>query len=359
MAQTPQFFEHLRDHTEIKLRILSKFLVPWSAKLGYKAGLRGRRKLWYVDGFAGPGKYGDGSAGSPIIGAGQALEVREQRRGYVLGCVNVEMNARLFASLERETSAYEAKGVEIHNLHGDFSVLVPEISKIIDPVDPVLVFVDPFGIKPLVYDRLKGLLARRGEVDLILVFQSPAVHRLVRDYPHYVTRAVGGDEWLADWDTLGVDAVYDTLRRNLLSDGRFRAVERYGVREEKAASPHYYMVIGSRSYHAFELLNDMICQEEKQLDEKTYAKLAQPSFLPQLNGLAAQQELVNAILAYGRVRPRTTRRDIVEYVVSNRWATWHTGDIKTAVKGLIDAGRITWRKQGRGHIDTDPLQFEP
>jgi len=358
MVRTSLFFERLRDHSEIKLRILSKFAVPWAAKLGYKAGLRGGRKLWYVDGFAGPGRYGDGSAGSPIIGAGCALEILGKRRGYVLGCVNVERNARLFASLERETAPHRARGVEIHNLHGDFSARVPDILKIIGRHDPALVFIDPFGIKPLVYAALRNLIARPGEVDLMLVFQSRAVSRLVTEHPEYVTGAVGADDWLGQWHSRGVQAVYDTLKRNLISDGRFRAVERYGVRSEKAAAPRYHMVIGSRSYHAFELTNDMICQEERHLDQKTYARLAQASFLPEVNGLASQQELVNAILTYGRTHPRTTRRDILEHIVLTHWATWHTGDVKRAVSGLIHAGRITRPGDSKGHIDSDPLRFE-
>lgn len=357
MVHTSDFFDHLQDHSEIKLRILDKFAVPWAAKLGYKAGLRGGRKLWYVDGFAGPGRYEDGSEGSPIIGASHALELVKQSRPYALGCVNVESNRRRFDSLERETASFSSQGVEIHNLHCDFSDCVPRILEIIGRDDPCFVFIDPFGIKPLAYPALKDLVARPGEVDLMLVFQSRAVSRLVTGHPEYVTGAVGADDWLDRWDLLGVEAVYGTLKRSLLADGHFRSVERYGVRAEKSAAPRYHMVIGSRSYHAFQLLNDMICQEERQLDQKSYARVAQASFLPQVDDITSQQELVNTILTYGRTHPRTTRRQIVEHIVLSHWANWHTGDIRRAVGGLIEADTIVRHKGKRPSIDTDLLEF--
>jgi three-Cys-motif partner protein len=357
MAQTSRFFEQLRDHTEIKLRLLSKFLVPWSAKLGYKVRLRGGERIWYVDGFAGPGKYDDDSPGSPLIGAGQALAVLRKNAGYVLACVNVEQEPSRFRSLEHVTERYKEWGVPMYNLHGDFSALVPQISTIVGPADPLLVFIDPFGIKPLVYASLRALISRPGEVDLILIFQTPAVHRLVRTHPGYVTRAVGGDDWVAQWDVVGAEAVYDTFARNLLLDGKFRAVAPYGVRARKESAPKYHMLVASRTPDAFELLNDMICQEEKQLDRKTYTDLAQLTFLPQLNGLTSQHELVNAILSYGRTHPRTSRREILEHMVLTYWAAWHTGDVKRAVGGLIDGGRIVRHKRERGNIDTDPLDF--
>ena len=50
------FFDNLRDYSEIKLRILGRFLAPWAAKLGFWTRRR-NGAIWYVNGFAGPGKY--------------------------------------------------------------------------------------------------------------------------------------------------------------------------------------------------------------------------------------------------------------------------------------------------------------
>ena len=61
------FFDNLREHSEVKHRILASFLTPWAAKLG--SMVRGKSGvIWYVDGFAGAGRYGDGRDGSPLKG---------------------------------------------------------------------------------------------------------------------------------------------------------------------------------------------------------------------------------------------------------------------------------------------------
>ena len=85
----PRFFDNLRDYQEIKLRILRKFLPPWSAKLGSLAQ-RSNKVIWYVDGFAGEGKYKDGSDGSPLLGLRSARHTLDQNRQYQLACFFVE-----------------------------------------------------------------------------------------------------------------------------------------------------------------------------------------------------------------------------------------------------------------------------
>ena len=72
---TAEFFENLRDYSEIKHRILARFLTPWTVKLGSWARRR-NGVVWYIDGFAGPGKYEDGSDGSPLLGLRRAKHIQ-------------------------------------------------------------------------------------------------------------------------------------------------------------------------------------------------------------------------------------------------------------------------------------------
>lgn len=357
MTRTSGFFDQLRDHTEIKLRILGKFIVPWRAKLGYKTRVRGGKRIWYIDGFAGPGKYGDGADGSPIIGARQALWVLREGTGYTLGCVNVELRARRYEALCRETRPYEQDGVPVYNLKGDFSQVIPEILEIVGQDDAILVFIDPFGVKPLKFDKLRPLVSRAGETDLFLTFQTSAVYRLETQHPQYVTQAVGSDDWRSFWPNRRVEAVLDTLSKNLGELGHFLGVERYAIRSEKQAAARYHLVIASRSYHAFELVNDFVCQEEKALDRNYYAKLAQSTFLPLVDAEASESRLVAAISEFGKSQPKTTRREILEHVVLSDWGRWPTGEIKNAVSRLLDAGKILREKRVPARIDTDPLTF--
>jgi len=271
--------------------------------------------------------------------------------------VNVELDSTRYEALCRETHPYSQQGVPIWNLKGDFSEAIPGILEIVGQDDAVLVFIDPFGVKALEFDKLRPLVSRRGETDLFLTFQTSAVYRLVTQHPQYVTQAVGSDDWRCAWPNRRVEAVLDTLSKNLGELGHFLGVERYAIRSEKQAAAKYHLVIASRSYHAFELVNDFVCQEEKALDHKFYAKLPQESFLPQIDTEASERRLVDAILDFGKAHPKTTRREIIQHIVLSHWRQWRTGEIKNAVSGLIDAGRISREKRVPAHIDTDPLSF--
>lgn len=61
-----------RPHTLAKIAILSSYLEKWFSILGYSFS---GKNLWYVDGFAGSGEYGEGQDGSPIA-AMKAASVR-------------------------------------------------------------------------------------------------------------------------------------------------------------------------------------------------------------------------------------------------------------------------------------------
>ena len=182
--------------------------------------------IWYVDGFAGAGRYGDGRDGSPLLGLREARRLLSVNRDYALASFFVEANRNNWRSLEGIIRPFKAEGLQVRNERGEFSDLVGLIDQTTSG-SPILLFVDPFGIKPLVYTRFRPLLTRRSPVDLILTFQHTAVPRLAKDHPHLVSQAIGSDAWLRGWDMLQGSAnqtehVLRFFANNLRRDGRFR-----------------------------------------------------------------------------------------------------------------------------------------
>jgi three-Cys-motif partner protein len=354
MGDTSKFFESLKGHSEIKHRILGKFLPPWRAKLGLRVSMRGTGRLWYVDAFAGTGKYEDGADGSPIIGARQALAAKQEKRDYRLACINVEIKRDRFQLLVANTADFISADVEIHNLLNDFSLAVPEIMNLVGSQDPILLFVDPFGIKPLVFDAIRPLLSRPGPVDLILTFNTAALHRLVVDHPHLVTQAIGNDAWLKDWNLRGPKAVLADFGEQLVKVGRFLPVASYPVRDEEGGPAHYHLLVASRHEDAYVLSNDSVCEEDVRL--KDYNTILQGSLLEDWDKEQDQRELIEAILDRGRVTRVTSRKAIRNDLVITRWGHWHTKDVNKAVNALVESGRV--KRQREGDIDTDPLIFD-
>ncbi len=63
---------NMEPHTAAKHRVLRAYLDAWLPVMGYQAlAVRGfaddAPRLLLVDGFAGPGRYASGEAGSPLI----------------------------------------------------------------------------------------------------------------------------------------------------------------------------------------------------------------------------------------------------------------------------------------------------
>ena len=59
------FFEERQDQSEVKARIVTKYFKVWSRIMSSVE--RSDNKLAYIDLYAGPGRYKDGSASTPLL----------------------------------------------------------------------------------------------------------------------------------------------------------------------------------------------------------------------------------------------------------------------------------------------------
>lgn len=85
-------------HTLAKHQMLREYLMAWFPIL---ANGMYRRGLTYVDAFAGPGEYDDGSPGSPIIALRQAYRPDVLRSGSPIRMVFIEKRPDRCQNLER------------------------------------------------------------------------------------------------------------------------------------------------------------------------------------------------------------------------------------------------------------------
>jgi len=58
----PKFFDERDDQSEVKARIVSKYFYVWAKIIVPHAR---SQRIAYIDLFAGPGRYKDGSASTP------------------------------------------------------------------------------------------------------------------------------------------------------------------------------------------------------------------------------------------------------------------------------------------------------
>lgn len=169
-----QFWVTAEDWSRRKHLVLSYYLKPAAAKLR-RGSPDGRVVI--VDGFAGRGKYKDGSAGSPIHMGQLADDCGAWRDPVDLRIFNIEPDGNSFSDLEGCTRRWVEKGV-VRNLHGAFREQFPDILREAG-VSPMFAFLDPFAPKHLLFDDFSSLLTRSAITEFFIVFHTPAVVRML------------------------------------------------------------------------------------------------------------------------------------------------------------------------------------
>lgn len=112
MAQ--KFFDEREDQSEVKARIVTKYFYAW-AKIMIANAKRysSEKKIAYLDLFAGPGRYKDGAASTPLMVLGKAIEDPELRE--MLVSIFNDENPDHSANLQEEVK--KLKSVKMPNMN--------------------------------------------------------------------------------------------------------------------------------------------------------------------------------------------------------------------------------------------------
>lgn len=109
---TSPFFVSKKAAAVLKHAILDKYVVPFASKVG-KYAPDGR--VVYLDGYAGPGRYDDGTPGSPALILESAAAIADFRK---LDCYFIEKNRKNFQSLSQLVAEAREQGLDAHALQG-------------------------------------------------------------------------------------------------------------------------------------------------------------------------------------------------------------------------------------------------
>ena len=183
---TDKFFKESREQSAVKTAIVSKYFWSWSKVMMPRAMRGSVKKIAYLDLFAGPGRYEDGTKSTPLIILEKAIEDEQMR----------EMLVTLFNDKDKDN----AQGLDaaINALPGigklKFAPKVlnkevgSEMVKIFSSMRlvPTLFFVDPWGYKGLSLQLVNSVLKDWG-CDCIFFFNYNRINmgltnRVVREH---------------------------------------------------------------------------------------------------------------------------------------------------------------------------------
>ena len=162
------FFDESTDQSQVKASIVSKYFWAWARVIGPSARKRGS-SLAYIDLFAGPGRYDDGTKSTPLLVLERAIA--DSQLADLLVTIFNDLDSTNTRSLE--TAIQELPGVErlrhrpaVYNEEvGEKIVAMFESMKLI----PTLFFVDPWGYKGFSLRLINSVLQNWG-CDCIFFF---------------------------------------------------------------------------------------------------------------------------------------------------------------------------------------------
>jgi three-Cys-motif partner protein len=176
VTKSDDHFEEFEPHTRLKHLIFEAYLKVWVRKMLLRKG--GGRRVIFIDACAGTGHDEMGNSGSPVIAAREAAIAAEQvseMQGYPVQVLTIaiEKKAAHFRELVGVLAPF---GDNARAIEGE---LVDHLDALLDEAgtDPVLCFVDPFGVKPLRASIIRAILDRpHGEVFVLFADQACLRH---------------------------------------------------------------------------------------------------------------------------------------------------------------------------------------
>lgn len=164
------FFKEKRPWSKYKDFILDYYLTPYIAKVKNL-----RRPILIIDCCAGPGKFEDGTEGSPIIIAKHIVESRSN--GIDIKGLFLEKKKKYFKKLENLIMPH---GDYIKVLQTDFTGYISKIAEMAQS-HTVFLYVDPYGITELNFDELSKIYEQINKsgasVEVLMNFNSPGFVR--------------------------------------------------------------------------------------------------------------------------------------------------------------------------------------
>jgi len=370
------FFSSKRLTSELKHSILKQYLIKYSIILGSKVST-----IYYVDGFAGPGMYGRGEEGSPLLIAKIAKDFNENpRRPFTLKCINVEAEPKFHKDLEKYTRPFQPNPIEV-NLPGEFT---KHLSEILERVgnNPTFFFIDPWGTKGIAFENL------------IPIFNRPYTEILITFNIDGISKKAGWFERLSSPDQK-IRAKALKLTRNLALALRIKHEDLQTLWETRTDSAdfeekvlnHYlsrlreyfpyllhlpiyyyrkdrppakreiclYLIFGTKRIKGILEMNDVMFSVEEEFFNKTYEQTFFPGFRNQEIQSSAQK-LKNEIFNRFKGR-RTTRGEIVQTIVPSTRILLSRKYYNKAVYELVTQGKVIPQDNKKRFRDDWPLRF--
>jgi three-Cys-motif partner protein len=342
----PGFFDESREQSIVKATIVAKYFWAW-AKVIIPTAKRHEGKIAYLDLFAGPGRYQDGTKSTPLLILQQAIADPQMRQMLVTLFNDRDENH------SRELDAAIKALPNVGTLKYQPAVLNEEVGTEMvkqfqkTKLVPTLFFVDPWGYKGLSLQLVNSVLKDWG-CDCIFFFNYNRIsmglsNPSVEEHMNALFGKVRADE------------LRPLLEGASPNDRELRIVEELcnalGAREGRYVLPFrflndqgtrtsHHLIFVSKSFKGYEIMKSIMAKESSKLDQGVPSFEYNPADnrFPTLFELTAPlDELEDRLLDYFAGQ-RLTMKDV--YLKHNVGRSYIEKNYKDALRSLESKNEI-------------------
>ena len=344
---TPKpFFDEQTEQSQVKAEIVAKYFWAW-AKVVMPWAKRSVGRIAYIDLFAGPGRYKDGSKSTPILVLERALQDPDMR----------DMLVTIFNDVDSDHTRSLQQAIDtmpgIAALRHKPQVANEEVGEAICQrfeachLVPTLFFVDPWGYKGLSLRLINSVLKDWG-CDCIAFFNYNRINmglpnEIVEEHMNALFGKDRADTlrrrlWLMmphERELAIVEAIAESLQEMGAS-----FVLPFGFKNATGSRTSHHLIFASKNFRGYEIMKGIMAKESSSAQqgvpsfEYTPATSDQPLLFELSRPL---DDLADMLLAEYSGRTLTMNNIYVQHNVGRRYIK---SNYKSALIKLEEAGKI-------------------
>jgi three-Cys-motif partner protein len=363
------FFAGKRSWSIIKDQVLGSYMSPYIAKVNSLG-----RPILLIDGYAGPGVFGDGKPGSPLMMC-HAAERHAKGKYRAIFINKDEMYHKKLESVLQKANWLDSAQAVL----GDSTILLRKLPTTLGD-QTVFLYLDPFGLKGCDFTLLEPFRNRKPEysTEILLTMNMPIVHRLatrhaveegrqdeqiIRSYHEILSKVFGGDYWKdimwqknasrEDRETQLIEAYRVKLAQYLPYTGSCP------VRARTDKRIKYFIVFASRHIDTLILLNDIMAKAY-------FGGMHKADFIGGLwedtdwREMRSIEGLDKIIVDLVEKHSGETRRSIWTHIVQEHFMRFLEPEYNAAVRELIAKKKLIYiNQQGTKRFNKDCKLYLP
>lgn len=244
-------FEEKGIQTVSKHNIFENYLEPWAKIISNQAWVK---NAYYVDAFAGAGKYRTGEEGSPVIAA--RILKKYQKKTCKLHCICIERDAKRYRDLEGSLKEFEPE-LNVEKYNKEF---LNSIDKILTRIgrSPAFFFIDPEGFSGMDFHKIEAILSLPHR-EVLINFQYNAIQRWLKapKVEGTIAKLFGTPDYKKARKESDLIKLYKAQVRKT---GAF--VWYFRNRFPRKNRTFYYLVYATKNITGFKIMKDVMFSEQ-------------------------------------------------------------------------------------------------